>query len=110
MEEELKSRSERMASLERRIAEQQIESGNKTAKLADMQRLQLVSTLVNECIFEGETPESMEYEDMRLILRERLGHLSCKEDAAKLQAKVGRTARVPRFKVVAALLIAPEAR
>ena len=58
----------RVEVLENRITEQQVESGNKTAKLADMQKLRLVYDLMNECVFENCTTD-MEFEEMQMILR-----------------------------------------
>lgn len=72
--------------LEKRMAEQQIESGSNAAKLADLQKLRVLAGLLDE-FFDGQASQ-MEYEDMRCILMERLSHEKCQAEIASLEDKI----------------------
>ena len=69
VENELLNKTAHIQKLEKRVSEMQIESGVSSAKLADMQSLRVIATMVKEVAFEGQPMASMDYEDMKNVLQ-----------------------------------------
>ena len=64
--EEIDVKSKAIKRLELRLGEQQMECSQKTAKLADTQKLKVLAGVINE-VLENEASQ-MDYEDMKSIL------------------------------------------
>lgn len=65
LSEELETKAKVIKRLETRIGEQQMECSMKTAKIADMQKLKVMVSVINE-VLENEASQ-MDYEDIRSI-------------------------------------------
>lgn len=75
---------------ETRIAEQHADHCASLSKLADYQQLKVFANVFNEKILDGHGNE-MEYEDMSLLLEEKLQHTSCRSEVDKLEQQVKTT-------------------
>lgn len=72
---------------EARIAEQHKAHCQAMTKLADHQQLKVFANAFNEKVLDGHGKD-MEYEDMILLLEEKLGHSACLKEISSLKSKV----------------------